>query len=217
MKERPILFSAAMVRAIFANTKTQTRRTVKLPDNLHPDFGGRSPLMLALDDEGVDLYLHSRALHQAVRCPYGAPADRLWVREAWCTSSRFDRMPPRDIAPGAAITYLADGEHHRCSRYRPPMFMPRWASRITLEVTAVRIERLQDISEDDAQAEGVIDIPMAAMPPGTLWAGHATAGCELHAKTAAGAYRLLWESINGAGSWDANPWVWVLSFKRVEA
>lgn len=207
MADRPILFSAPMVRAILAGAKTQTRRLVK-PQPTHPHFGGRLPFMLVPDDEGEDLYLHSSCLGAAIRCPYGRPGTKLWVREAWRTSPMFNDKPPRDLPDFAPLHYGADnalrgawagyGLAHD-GKYRPPMFMPRWASRITLEVTGVRVERLQDISEADAVAEGVLSLPM-----------------ETRRATPRADFMALWDSINGAGSWGANPWVWVLEFRRAK-
>lgn len=192
MKERPILFSAPMVRAILDGTKTQTRRVVKpqppakvssiyLPFKQEPNnWQGFA------DSDGL--------IHWYGRCPYGQPGDRLWVREAW----RW--VCPDD--PDTAI-YRADG--HAASKlppgfkWKPSIHMPWAASRITLEITAVRVERLQAISEADAEAEGCC----------TPLRGHDD-------DFARGCYRNLWEQINGVGSWTANPWVWVIEFKRVK-
>lgn len=146
MTDRQILFSAPMVRALLAGTKTQTRRLVK-----------PQPWILA----GELLCWKDDALTQeemAQRCPYGQPGDRLWVREAWKAHTTFDHLPPRDI-PHSHVWYMADDGYKAESRYRQGMFMPRWASRITLEITAVRVEKLQDISADDARAEGCPDKP----------------------------------------------------------
>ena len=185
--DRPILFSGAMVRALLSGTKTQTRRVIKFKpwhQIEERDDGTPWPWMQS-DDNDAGVWL---------RCPYGAPGDRLWVRETWApTDGRFE--------PLRSVAYRADGEDVSLldDRWRPSIHMPRWASRITLEVTAVRVERLQDISEADAWAEGI-------------------AGDLLHRAQgwAPRAYHLLWEQINGPGSWDANPGVWVLTFRRVE-
>jgi hypothetical protein len=194
MTERPILFNGPMVRAILAGAKTQTRRAMR-----------DQPCEL-LDYNRGHLSIRVRgAVYQAfnpqippVRCPYGKPGDRLWVREAWCASSAHDNIPPSAIPSGDGIEYLADGPTRVLTgKRRQSMFMPRWASRITLEVTEVRVERLQDISRGDAMAEGCPFPNMAAGPDPRGW------------------YANLWESINGAGSWGANPWVWVVSFKRI--
>lgn len=156
---------------------------------------------------------------QTVGCPYGVPGDRLWVREAWATHACFDHIPPRDLT-ARSIHYQADGQI-KTGKNRPGMFMPRWASRITLEVTAVRVELLQAISEADAIAEGIDrgeNFPgwYRGPLPGDS-AGLQEYGRNFKIPTAFArlAYRALWESINGTGSWDANPWVWVVSFRRL--
>jgi hypothetical protein len=206
--DRPILFSAPMVRAILAGTKTQTRRAVKLPKPLHPHFGGRAPLMLAHDDEGIELYLHSRVLPRAIRSPYGTKGDRLWVREAWRIAGDSDG-DTLDMFDRDDVQYRADDDQGYIDRYRPSIHMPRRFSRITLDVTGVRVERLQSISADDAKAEGISEfiggwICKEATDDKPLQAGSTPQEGYLH----------LWESINGPGSWGANPWVWVVEFKR---
>ena len=190
MKERPILFSAPMVRALLDRSKTQTRRVLK-PDGEYrldvvcPPDGGPS------------------------RCRYGQPGDRLYVREAWSTHACFDDIPPRDLTT-RSIHYMADGKI-QTGKFRQAFHMPRWASRILLEVVSVRVERLNDISEADAITEGCTE-----NHNGYFWGGpHAVSGLKQLA-TAKSAYRDLWESINGPGSWDANPWVWVVEFTRVQ-
>ena len=203
MKERPILFSAPMVRAVLKGSKTQTRRVWKLPRGCswYAGHGGEAAGMVQ-DDDGPAWWHVSEQ-----RCPYGQPGDRLWVREAWRALRRFDSMPPLDIEWRSMVAYEADtptgdyrqAPHGRMGKLRPPIHMPRWASRITLEVTGVRVERLQDISSEDSLAEGIY-------PTSTgLYPGSPRA-----------AYRNLWEEINGPGSWDTNPWVWVVEFRRLD-
>jgi hypothetical protein len=204
MKERPILFSGPMVRAIIKGRKTQTRRVVKLPAKypakpIHP----------------VYLPWACQWQNGFVPCPYGQPGARLWVRETFGLCSyhdvtAWDGGSIRGIAEAGIrleynVEYAADwdGRNQEACRWRPSIFMPRWASRITLEVTGVRVERLQDISEADAVAEGVD----SSMPCGALDNG--TSECHPRCQ-----YKGLWESINGPGAWDANPWVWVVEFKR---
>lgn len=199
MRERPILFRPEMVRALLSDAKTQTRRVVK-PQPRDPYTG----LDLRPGSSPVDL----------PRCPHGAPGDRLWVRETW---GLLD-TEPRDGPTRATVFHRAtDGERPdlRYQLWRPSIFMPRWASRIDLEVTGVRVERLQEISEADARAEGIReghhDVP-AAMGGGVrTWD---IGGDEWWTDPVA-AFRALWVDINGAGSWSANPWVWVISFRRV--
>ena len=157
MRERPILFSAPMVRAILAGTKTQTRRIKKTPD-----------------------------------CPYGFPGDILWVRETWSTNP--------EEGPDASIIYRADSEWDETYtgiKWHPSIFMPRAYSRFTLKITSVCDERLQDITNEDAIAEGTPDL----RTPENNWDMRRC-------------YRELWESINGKGSWDKNPLVWVIFFMR---
>jgi hypothetical protein len=210
VKERPILFSGPMVRAVLADQKTQTRRIVKpQPEAWQHDIEGwelcRSPNHRPLFPESF----------AKAYCPYGGAGERLWVREAWRWTV--------DKKANVAIEYQADGEIRRalCENggegelvateeyenqllrlpstlnWKPSIHMMRAASRITLEIVRARVERLRDISDRDAIAEGV---RFAGVP------------CSL---TDRGAFAKLWESINGVGSWELNPWVWVIEFKKV--
>lgn len=202
MAERPILFSGAMVRAILAGTKTQTRRVVK--PRKDPDYGRElSPCEIAGDE------------HIARLCPYGAPGDRLWVRETFAGSIAYERHGYPLKEWGNKIWYVADGEPRsgQWTRPRPSIHMPRCLSRITLEVTEVRVERLQDISDQDAVAEGT-----PCYVCGGPMDGRSEDDCHcFHRRATASDYRGLWESINGPGSWEANPWVWCVSFRRINA
>jgi hypothetical protein len=145
-----------------------------------------------------------------VRCPYGECGDKLWVREVW----GFEKRTEDDPLLEPVVTYRADQAEHLypVKRWRPSIHMPRHLSRITLEVTTVRVERLQDISEADAQAEGITP----KWEPGCSGRLMDAFG-GFSFRPAASAYAELWEQINGPGSWDANPWVWVIEFKRVTA
>jgi hypothetical protein len=213
MKERPILFSAPMVRAILDGTKTQTRRAIKpQPESEHSGepywfVGGCRAWRIRGCTEP-----NRSGSHNEIECPYGRPGDRLWAREAWRTVAEADAIPPRDMDEAFRLWFEVEAPHQPgAGKYRPPMFMPRWASRITLEITGMRVERLQDISEADSVAEGC-----TKNHNGYFWGGpHDVSGLKQMA-TAQKAYRDLWESINGPGSWDANPWVWAVSFKRLE-
>lgn len=202
MKSRPILFSAPMVRALLAGTKTQTRRPLREGTWLDPKEG---VIRMCSVGNGVTGF-------QSVACPYGVPGDQLWVREQFAGSIAYERhgYPLREW--GNKIWYCADGEPRsgQWTRPRPSIHMPRSLSRITLELTDVRVERLQDISEADALAEGVTP----KWEPGCSGRLMEAIG-GFSFRPAASAYADLWEQINGAGSWDANPWVWALSFKRV--
>lgn len=218
-KERPMLMSAPMVRAILAGTKTQTRRVMaNHPGDAwtHDGFGritskhpkqGRFGLFvrrgLNTDFPECDI----------VPCPYGQPGDRLWVRES--TEADYDTYDAvvlaRYCADKATVMYTDedDGEPIQAAAHwdyprdvRPSIHMKREQARITLEITRVRVERLQDISAEDAMAEGVIECSphLHGLGPCMEWRY---------------AFEDLWESINGPGSWDANPWVWVVEFKRI--
>lgn len=239
MKERGIIFSAPMVRALLDGRKSQTRRVVKwpewlpaqqIPDAVHAFSNGLPRCGLFEDGQPV----------RSFGCPYGQPGDRLWVRETWGyrgngwtnlrpdereydihyqaddSRRRFifpDKQEPAGLPrqaqqrEGQSRTNYDDALTRYWRQWRPSIFMPRWASRITLEVTGVRVERLQDISEEDAFAEGVeaTEFPdpyrdsFAISTPGRA------------------GYAQLWNSINGPDSWDANPWVWCIEFQRLEA
>lgn len=188
MKERPILFSAPMVRALLAGTKTQTRRVVKPARD--PNIGcWMTPGEIALDASTV----------QEVISPYGQPGDRLWVREAWAKTQPIQLPWPQTMV----VYREGDNRTDYGGPWKPSIHMPRAFSRITLEVTGVHVERLQDISVADAIAEGVnIHPDHHSKPRESIY-------------SAVEAYRDLWESINGPESWEANPWVWVVSFKRI--
>lgn len=147
-----------------------------------------------------------------MRCPYGVVGDRLWVKETWAVSSGFDDFAPRDLPwPLAAsgIQYNATpGEYRATGKTRVSIHMPRVASRITLEVTEVRVQRLQQITDLDAVAEGVEGLPSTGRP----WL---VDRFGLTAGEPVDRFRVLWESISGADSWVKNPWVWAISFKRL--
>jgi hypothetical protein len=193
-----------MVRALLAGTKRQTRRVAK---GVNFVSSGGAPLNFTDDDI------------KAVSCPYGPPGDRLWVREAWRACRDLDATPPRDIDPGSSIEYESTKRSYAeiglTGKLRPGMFMPRWASRITLEVTGVRVERLQDISEADAMAEGVEDVTDQVAPRDPelrFWRRYRDGGLNGYTGNAIASYASLWTEINGQGSWEANPWVWVVEW-----
>lgn len=209
MTDRPILFSAPMVRALLSGHKTQTRRVLKPPRGA----AGRYTLCHPQPDtEVASVWWHDGdpdggAARQL--CPYGQPGDRLWVRETWSAPHVWEALgsPPKEISPDEPIWYWADGNptDGDWMRPKPSIHMPRWASRLTLKITEVRVERLQDISSADAKAEGAE--PIHLQPGGTE--GDPSEGRISYVE----GYRKLWESINGKGSWDANPWVWALTFE----
>lgn len=193
-----------MVRAILEGRKTQTRRIVKLADGGHaqnediPAHGECDGIVIPPPDYVMDFSKHFPQWKR-MECPYGQPGDRLWVRETHYVES----------APGnwytGFILYKANDEHAPVSKWRPSIHMPRWASRITLEVVSVRVERLHDISEEDAKAEGVHSDAVVTAD-----------GSDYRGLFAYDRFAELWQSINGTGSWDANPWVWVVEFKRIK-
>lgn len=222
-RARPILFSGPMVKAILAGRKTQTRRAVKGEFRQY--------------EEGWSLDGNAPRLLREDWCPYGAPADRLWVRETWgYRGSHWCSNTPQ--WSDHTIEYLADGSKREIRRpntdrsgipkqrcrckgegdefdrhmehseeldrywasWRPSIFLPRWASRITLEITDVRVERLQDISHADAMAEGF---------------DYGVHGTDDEPRAQFGS---LWEKLNGKREgcgWHSNPWLWVLSFRRL--
>lgn len=231
MKERGIIFSAPMVRALLEGRKTQTRRVVK-----------PQPSRVGL--------LGPIVAERSIDCPYGQPGDRLWVRETWAYNGQASKnYGPKATRREAFVTYAADnqkrtiyfhegqeilaprqatpkqrddeddfdfegrkGDYYRkyFHRWRPSIHMPRWASRLTLEITDVRVERLNDISAPKAVAEG---IEPTVEGETDSWTNYIT-GCG--EESPLDSFCSLWESIHGDGSWRANPWVWALTFKRFE-
>lgn len=205
MKERPVLFSATMVRALLSGAKTQTRRIACSGDLVGVQTRDGTTVATFTDHCGDD------PLPLVVTCRQGAPGDKLWVKETWGLHAYGDftywnresvaGRSEDDVRGSWEVAYAADATSVY-DHWRPSIHMPRWASRLTLEVTGVRVERLQAITEADAKAEGVTPAPFCK-------AGRA-AGLE-HVE----AFEELWGDINGAESWAANPWVWVVSFRRV--
>ncbi len=239
MRERPILFSAPMVCAILDGRKTQTRRVAKIPwrPGANPSFSQAK----AFQNAGEFRIAGSEELTTGFRCPYGTPGDRLWVKETWADVN-LDGAPGiayradddvRDLMEDRSFLDRHGGFNYEdrrfkhveggkqgnhfavwysdlvggsSGRWRPAIHMPRWVSRITLEITGVRVERLRDISEDDAKAEGCKPVEFDRDDDcGNGWTEYWYVG----------GYQRLWDEINGAGAWTANPWVWVVEFKRV--
>jgi len=214
MKERPILFSAPMVRALLGGTKTQTRRIVKTEVAL-----GREALFAPRgSNKHAPTFLLPDAADLAVGyCPYGRPGDLLWVRET------FSPVPMVWTEGGvdhrSDFAYLATGDIIGCHKWRPSVHMPRSASRITLEITGVRVERLQDISEADALAEGVFK-KIGSSPGGEMDIVETATGSTLYYAAPTQAreeFRHLWGQINGHDSWTENPWVWIVEFRRIKS
>lgn len=239
MRERPILFSSAMVRAILEGRKTQTRRIVRGKQPTWPHYlqamYGRSPPPDPVDfgerglwrEVGPD---YPDDEHDNIRCPYGADGDRLWVRETWGAADQFyqghDLDEPRTVAYAADKSAMCFGDPRQPKpvpswdiaqwnwervKWKPSIHMSRWMARLLLEVTGVRVERLQDISPDDARAEGMPpEGPQPAKINGELG--------SVYYFDPVVAFAHGWNTINGKRApWTSNPWVWVVSFRRLEA
>ncbi|ECP8217449.1 hypothetical protein F7T48_05485 [Salmonella enterica] len=204
MKERGMIFNAEMVNAILSGRKTQTRRPIKWKQTRFTEIAERDDGSLwpwAEDCErGGDIWF---------ACPYGEIGDRIWVQETFRVHSRATDVAT--LVYRASVRNSWTEQTHRVpiavcdkpatpEKWTPSIHMPRWASRILLEITDVRVERLRDLSEEDAKSEGIT-------PP----AGGVLPGWEYRIN-----FRDLWMDIYGTDSWEANPWVWVIEFKRVE-
>lgn len=222
MKERPILFSAPMVRALLGGQKTVTRRAIKMPHGFWEtsEAGKLVPI--------------------PANCPYGKPGERLWVRETFMdlrgtgVEHRPDPYGPlQRYAYGADTLPGSYGDEARKDfglKWKPSIHMPRAASRILLEITEVRVERLQDISEEQAQAEGIIPVPKTTEDSHQFWRNyHLSGDGTFCVRTPKESFKSLWCHVAGGSfpkgeaaykaspqNWDANPWVWVVEFKRVK-
>lgn len=206
MKERGMIFNAEMVRAILDGRKTQTRRVLATYQDAVKfcpewDVNGKQIFIVLGEKDHTGM----NPVITAIPCPFGQPGDRVWVRETFRVHSRATDVAT--LVYRASVRNSWTEQTHRVpiavcdkpatpEKWTPSIHMPRWASRITLEITGVRVERLNSITESDAEAEGVTDTGFGDL----LVDG----------------YRYLWKSIYGEESWAANPWVWVIEFKRVE-
>jgi len=222
MRERPILFNGPMVRAILGGTKGQTRRPVRMPEGW-PGDGPMRPTSVAMvqASEGTCAWLVQRdadeigSTQTGVRCPFGAPGDRLWVRETLKRGAWGDAddavFYAADDAPAWDVTRPCVWPWKR--PVLPSIHCPRGLSRLTLEVTGVRVERLQDITEADALAEGVVQVPSG----GYVVRGTAQDACGLCHTSPVTAFSIAWDDAYGEGdhAWEHNPWVWVVEFRRV--
>lgn len=203
MNTKPIIFSGPMVRALLAGNKTQTRRIMKP----QPDDDARITMGEIGTSRGVAYIGNamSGGIVTRVPCPYGKPGDYLWVRESWADAA--DASARAFDCGTFWPQYRATSHESLVTRWRPSIHMPRWASRLTLHITDVRVERLQEINEEDSKAEGVESRAYPAADGG--WIAYDDG------KWADG-FAALWESIHGAGSWNQNPWVWVISFRVIK-
>ncbi|WP_194434750.1 hypothetical protein [Klebsiella pneumoniae] len=232
MKERGMIFNGEMVRAILDGRKTQTRRVIA-------NVGHDNCLPLQKRTKTKDgIYTHVMDAHIYGLCPFGKIGDRIWVRETWsdvnldgapavayrADDEVYDLMEDKSLLDEDGAFNYQDPRVRKYQfaawhsdlisgiegNWRPSIHMPRWASRILLEITGVRVERLNAISEEDARAEGIIDggcLNCREPEP---------CGCANPEPDATDAFAYLWQSIYGQENWNANPWVWVIEFKRVE-
>lgn len=194
---KPILFNAPMVRAVLEGRKTQTRRIIKPQPHIRPELHEQ------IDGTQFWCVFNGDEVGYRVRVPY-AEGDLMWVREAWASDVRNDGIKPSLISQDEPVWFAADGSSvnttslsMRSSKTRPSIFMPRWASRITLEVTEVRVERLKEISETEAISEGCTGFVSMDGEDGT---------------SPREEYQVLWDSIHGSRAWDKNPWVAAYTF-----
>jgi hypothetical protein len=217
--EHPILFSGSMVRAILEGRKTQTRRVCKNAAVASGDHAwsvcpARESGWIAWFGKpsiGIEEFT-KKAYTNGFECPYGKPGDRLWVRESFIYSEGtycYEASTSIPCVP-AHTSYKADSEDGAIGPWKPSIHMPRWASRINLETTEVRVQRVQDISEEDAKAEGCEFYIVKGTPKEK----------SFYAEGYRTSYKLLWDSINakregGKYAWDSNPWVWAITFKRM--
>lgn len=227
MKERPILFKPKMVEAILAGGKTMTRRILKLKGlnghevkSIQKDGSGKgwvawSPREVSAEETAM-LYPGE----EGFKCPYGQPGDVLWVRETW----QYVDIGPGDENNGyvykASENGIAWEENDESWKWRPSLFMPRSACRLRLEITNIKVERLQDISKADAIAEGIeswVENRIASKP--TRYKCYVDLDSPKDPATYCGnpidSFQSLWFKINGKESWDANPWLWVIEFKPI--
>jgi hypothetical protein len=225
-QERPILYSTLMIQAKLEGRKTQTRRIIKeslsfngcltnggphpcpndpvviYPREVYESFPGES---ITVDYPEVRALFHCSTLDAEARCPYGKPGDILWVREAYALV--YDHN-----GQFSHYAYKADGDPlHEGLKWKPSIYMPKDAARIFEQIIRIHVERLQDISEQDAIAEGIEDL---ALGKKLSFRCYLNSG---HPLTAVDSYKSLWEMINGPGSWDLNPWVWVIETKTLSA
>jgi hypothetical protein len=239
VKERPVIFSGPMVKAILEGRKTQTRRICKpacdmggeLAGSVHPAKESGWIAWWPGNDPGLADFT-KLAYQDGFQCPYGKPGERLWVRESAYISQPNFGLPEDathkdyDGQP-RVVSYTVDMgfDAKRCAqdygvKCSPSIHMPRWASRITLEITSVKVERLQEISDEDCKAEGIEHNWLGSDPCPPEYADEwERYGSDLEAEPCYSpkeSFQTLWETIHGPDSWATNPWLWCISFRRIE-
>jgi hypothetical protein len=233
LKVRPIIFTGESVRAILAGSKVQTRRIMKpQPPEWVREFG-QTAFTPPGHISGRGEYEDQGPGEKFFKCPYGVPGDRLWMREAWLGLHRDHWAHPNQSKESVvnergdrnAVAYRADttpeGEEIRRQygyRWRPSIHMPRWASRITLEVTEVRVQRLQEISGEDAQAEGISPLAASEISSELLRAFPSMRrGASEREERMLAAFGYQWDRLNAKRApWPSNPWVWGITFRRIK-
>lgn len=224
MKERPIIFNSEMVKAILGSRKTQTRRVIKPQPIWHPKkrFWDLNQIVKGQSFSWEEGSLPNELINF---CPYGKIGDRLWVRETWCNYIPQKRQVLNNYrGDNYQVIYkashkMADMEGFKDIvleqelKWKPSIFMPRWASRINLEITDIRVERVQDITPEDCEAEGIVGTTRSSPVTGKPYETYYCQGLEYTTPTLA--FKVLWGSINykrGYG-WEVNPYVWIIEFK----
>ncbi|MHB1956378.1 MAG: hypothetical protein ACYCOU_21830 [Sulfobacillus sp.] len=237
MTEKPIIFSAPMVRAILEGRKSQTRRIVKPAPYLQEISGTYGGRMLCFPDrarKGHGLIWPNAREAIIAQCPHGTIGDRLWVRETWrpdppCHSSWASTefygcrdaalsLIPKEYRNPTHCLFSASCAYRDTISWRSPIYMPRWASRLLLEITDVRVQRVQEISEEDAIAEGARrfkDLPRTRAYQSCEWSMETPSNRDQCLGCAKYAFGNYWNSLHGEVSWDANPYVFAISFRRI--
>lgn len=215
MAERGMIFNAEMVRALLDGSKTQTRRIMKNQPAELPS----SPVSITRIDTGFQWYAND-GVSSVFTCPFGQPGDRIWVREAFrvmgCATDVarlvYKASERNSFTESTRTVPVASCTKQPSQKWTPSIHMPRWASRLTLEITNVGVQRLQSISQNDAAREGLVRLPASGrycINQGDQYFGGAS-------HDAREVFSWLWSSIYGDDSWQANPWVWVIEFKQVD-
>lgn len=214
--EKPMLFSAPMVRALLDGRKTQTRRVVKpQPESdiqsAYPDASGNGFIFWSTPpSDKLAAFTKEQYQDEGIKPPHPV-GNRIWVRETWATKDHLTHVKPRNLPVMSKIYYIATPEFGlvNVDKFRPSIHMPRWASRITLEITDVRVQRLQEITEEDARAEGVERYQNG------MYRDYCGSG-DMPVQFARTSFSTLWDSIHGPDAWEQNPWVWAYTFRRLE-